>query len=70
LFAYFARPERHPGERPFCRQCIAKIMNFGGVQLIDAERKMSVAPKPRAERTACNLPHFSTSDRLVAPPTR
>ena len=31
------------------------------VQFIDAHRKMSVAAKPSAERTACNLPHCSTS---------
>jgi hypothetical protein len=36
-------------------------------QLKDAQRKMSVAAKPSAERTTCNLPHFSISMRLFEP---
>jgi len=37
------------------------------VQLIDAQRKMSVAAEPSAERTACNLPHLSIRMRLFDP---
>jgi hypothetical protein len=37
------------------------------VQLIDAQRKISVAAKPSAVRPACSAPHFSIKARLSGP---
>jgi hypothetical protein len=36
-------------------------------QVIDAQRKTSVAAKPSAVRTACSAAHFSNKARLFGP---
>jgi len=37
------------------------------IQLIDAQRKISIAAKPSTERTACSLPQRSINTRLSEP---